>query len=98
MSALDEGKNEQRVRVKGRELTIDLSEVDARRVIVVFLGGGHSPLDSGHHFVEFEGGGVRTLSLASNPPGSEYTVVILDPEQPTRPALVSHIQIREIRE
>jgi len=66
--------------------------------MVVFLGGEHSPLDSGHHFVEFEGGGVQRLSLASNPPGSEYTIVILDPEQPTSPPRVSHIQIREIRD
>lgn len=93
-----QGSNEHWVTVKGREVVIDLSDAEARRVMVIFLGGGRSPLDSGHHFVEFEGGSVKNLSLASNPPGSEYTVVILDPDEPTRPPRVSRIQIREIRE
>lgn len=88
---------EQVASISDGALQLDMSVIDARRLMAVVAGHEPSPLESGRYFVELEGGRVHRLSLAENPPAGEYTVVVFDPEEPGRPPWVSRIQVRDIR-
>jgi len=93
-----DSKGDRIATVSNGELQLDLTGFEARRALAVITGAEPSLLDSGDYVVELEGGRVHSLSLAANPPAGDYTVVILDPNDPGMLPETAEIQIREHRD